>query len=140
MWPSPPPAPARDGRAAGPARSPPAPEPEPDDEHRRLDARRRGLAEDARAAAAPPPPSPAYAEAERRPTRPSTETIDLLAERDAGDDAYLAELRKAMTDESPLGPREEGDSSRCSTPVRSRAARGSAAAADPPSDASPCSC
>ena len=40
---------------------------------------------------------------------PSTETIDLLEERDAGDDAYLAELRKAMTDESPLGPREEGD-------------------------------
>jgi DivIVA domain-containing protein len=40
---------------------------------------------------------------------PSTETIDLLSERDADDDAYLAELRKAMTDESPLGPRDEGD-------------------------------
>ncbi len=32
----------------------------------------------------------------------------MLAERDADDDAYLAELRKAMTDDSPLGPREEG--------------------------------
>ena len=42
-------------------------------------------------------------------TARARETIDLLEERDAGDDAYLAELRKAMTDESPLGPREEGD-------------------------------
>ena len=33
----------------------------------------------------------------------------MLAERDADDDAYLAELRKAMTDESPLGPREDDD-------------------------------
>ena len=40
---------------------------------------------------------------------PTTEAVDMLAERDAGDDAYLAELRKAMTDESPLGPREEAD-------------------------------
>jgi cell division initiation protein len=38
---------------------------------------------------------------------PPTEPVDVLAERDADDDAYLAELRKAMTDESPLGPRED---------------------------------
>jgi DivIVA domain-containing protein len=61
------------------------------------------------AAAPQPAPSPAYAEVDlaEPPARP--ETIDLLEERDPGDDAYLAELRKAMTDESPLGPREEGD-------------------------------
>ena len=40
---------------------------------------------------------------------PNTEAVDVLAERDADDDAYLAELRKAMTDESPLGPREDDD-------------------------------
>jgi len=40
---------------------------------------------------------------------PPTKPVDMMGERDAGDDAYLAELRKAMTDESPLGPREEGD-------------------------------
>ncbi len=39
----------------------------------------------------------------------STQPVDVLAERDADDDAYLAELRKAMTDESPLGPREDGE-------------------------------
>jgi DivIVA domain-containing protein len=61
------------------------------------------------APAAPPAPSPAYAEAETADDGASTETIDLLEERDPGDDAYLAELRKAMTDESPLGPREEGE-------------------------------
>jgi DivIVA domain-containing protein len=65
------------------------------------------------APAATPAPSPAYAEAEADgeggDDGPNTETIDLLGERDAGDDAYLAELRKAMTDESPLGPREDGD-------------------------------
>jgi DivIVA domain-containing protein len=56
-----------------------------------------------------PPPSAAYAEPEVAEEGRGTETIDLLEERDADDDAYLAELRKAMTDESPLGPREEGD-------------------------------
>jgi DivIVA domain-containing protein len=35
------------------------------------------------------------------------EHIDPLAERDAGDEDYLAELRKAMTDDSPLGPRDD---------------------------------
>jgi DivIVA domain-containing protein len=54
-----------------------------------------------------PPPSPAYAEAEE--AGPDTEAVDVLAQRDADDDAYLAELRKAMTDESPLGPREDDD-------------------------------
>ena len=59
---------------------------------------------------AAPPPSLAYAEAEPAPDEVrAPRPIDLLAERDADDDAYLAELRKAMTDESPLGPREDGD-------------------------------
>jgi len=40
---------------------------------------------------------------------PPAEVVGVPAARDGGDDAYLAELRKAMTDESPLGPREEGD-------------------------------
>jgi hypothetical protein len=40
---------------------------------------------------------------------PATEAVDMLEERDAGDDEYLAELRKAMTDEAPLGPRDELD-------------------------------
>jgi DivIVA domain-containing protein len=43
---------------------------------------------------------------EGRPLR-AHDDIDPLAERDPGDEAYLAELRKAMTDESPLGPRDE---------------------------------
>lgn len=60
-------------------------------------------------AAAAPPPSPAYADVVDEADGPHTEPVDMLAERDADDDAYLAELRKAMTDESPLGPREEGD-------------------------------
>jgi DivIVA domain-containing protein len=61
--------------------------------------------EDAPGAA--PPPSPAYADPPD--AGPDTESIDMLAPRDADDDAYLAELRKAMTDESPLGPREDED-------------------------------
>lgn len=61
-------------------------------------------------ARATPPPSPAYLEADGlADDDPATAAVDLLAERDAGDDAYLAELRKAMTDETPLGPREEAD-------------------------------
>ena len=41
---------------------------------------------------------------------PPTQPVDVLAERGLGeDDAYLAELRKAMTDDSPLGPREGND-------------------------------
>jgi DivIVA domain-containing protein len=43
---------------------------------------------------------------------PATQPVDVLAERDAGDDAYLAELRKAMTDDTPLGPRDEDDGPR----------------------------
>jgi DivIVA domain-containing protein len=38
---------------------------------------------------------------------PPTQPVDVLAEREADDDAYLAELRKAMTDDSPLGPRDD---------------------------------
>jgi DivIVA domain-containing protein len=59
-----------------------------------------------------PPRSPAYSDVEGEPDADDgqlTEAVDVLAERDADDDAYLAELRKAMTDETPLGPREEGD-------------------------------
>lgn len=56
------------------------------------------------------PPSAAYADVPiDEADGPSTEAVDMLAERAADDDAYLAELRKAMTDDSPLGPREEGD-------------------------------
>ncbi len=40
---------------------------------------------------------------------PPTQPVDMLAEREASDDEYLAELRKAMTDDSPLGPRDEDD-------------------------------
>jgi cell division initiation protein len=63
---------------------------------------------------AAPPPSPAYSDSEgsddpEGAEGPRPDTVDLMAERDPGDDAYLAELRKAMTDETPLGPREEGD-------------------------------
>jgi DivIVA domain-containing protein len=54
-----------------------------------------------------PPASPAYAEAPDE--GPNTEAVDVLVDRDADDDAYLAELRKAMTDDSPLGPREDDD-------------------------------
>jgi cell division initiation protein len=44
-------------------------------------------------------------------TGPPTQPVDVLAERDADDDAYLTELRKAMTDETPLGPRDDVDDS-----------------------------
>lgn len=44
-------------------------------------------------------------------TGPPTQAVDVLAERDDDDDAYLAELRKAMTDDTPLGPRDEADHS-----------------------------
>ena len=59
--------------------------------------------------AAEPQPSVAHAEGPAVDDGPPTMPVDVLAERHADDDAYLAELRKAMTDESPLGPREEGD-------------------------------
>jgi DivIVA domain-containing protein len=54
-----------------------------------------------------PPASPAYADVPDE--GPNTEAVDVLADRDSDDDAYLAELRKAMTDDSPLGPREDDD-------------------------------
>ncbi len=56
-----------------------------------------------------PPRSPAYADLpeDAIDEGPPTEAVDVLAERDAGDDAYLAELRKAMTDDTPLGPRDD---------------------------------
>ncbi len=64
--------------------------------------------EDEEAGRPVPPRSPAYAE-DDLDTGPATEAVDVLAERDPGDDAYLAELRKAMTDDTPLGPREDED-------------------------------
>jgi cell division initiation protein len=71
-----------------------------------------------------PAPSPAYADA---PTDagPETEAVDMLASRDPDDDAYLAELRKAMTDESPLGPREDEEElfESSDQPARSRFGR-----------------
>lgn len=57
-----------------------------------------------------PPPSPAYSElGDDEDDGPRTEAVDALSERHADDDAYLAELRKAMTDDTPLGPREDDD-------------------------------
>ena len=56
-----------------------------------------------------PPPSPAYADLADDDDGPHTEAVDVLGERDADDDAYLAELRKAMTDDTPLGPRDDDD-------------------------------
>ena len=42
---------------------------------------------------------------------PATQPLGMPADRDTDDDAYLAELRKAMTDDTPLGPRDDvGDS------------------------------
>lgn len=38
---------------------------------------------------------------------PPTQPVHALEEEDADDDAYLTELRKAMTDDSPLGPRDD---------------------------------
>ena len=50
------------------------------------------------------PPSP---QPDRRfTTGPMTVPVDVPRGREA-DDAYLAELRKAMTDDAPLGPRED---------------------------------
>jgi len=53
----------------------------------------------------------AYAAEDLEDTGPPTQPVDVLAERDDDDDAYLAELRKAMTDDSPLGPRDDAGSS-----------------------------
>ncbi len=55
--------------------------------------------------AAAPEPEP---EAEGWPDPgPSTQPVEAVVEDDADDDAYLRELRKAMTDDSPLGPRDD---------------------------------
>ena len=52
-------------------------------------------------------PEPVDDLAGRRDDPDATQAVDVLAERDADDDAYLAELRKAMTDDTPLGPRDD---------------------------------
>lgn len=54
----------------------------------------------------PAPADAPYTEAELD-EGPSIQPVDVLQEHDADDDAYLAELRKAMTDDSPLGPRDD---------------------------------
>ena len=69
-----------------------------------------------------PAPSPAYADPEPD-SGPDTEAIDAFAPRDPDDDAYLAELRKAMTDDSPLGPREDDPLFDSEQPARSRFGR-----------------
>jgi len=54
-------------------------------------------------AEAPAEEAPAAEEAE-----PATQPVDVLADpAEDDDDAYLRELRKAMTDDAPLGPRDE---------------------------------
>jgi cell division initiation protein len=72
---------------------------------------------------AAPAPSPAYADLPYEGT--DTQAVDALGTRDPDDDAYLAELRKAMTDESPLGPRDDGDAlfEGSDQPARSRFGR-----------------
>ena len=54
-------------------------------------------------------PAPALSDAVGPEVDAPTGAFDLNVAPGSEDDAYLAELRKAMTDESPLGPREEGD-------------------------------
>jgi DivIVA domain-containing protein len=74
-------------------------------------------------AAPAPTPSPAYADLPY--DGDDTQAVDALGTRDPDDDAYLAELRKAMTDESPLGPRDEDDAlfDAADQPARSRFGR-----------------
>ncbi|MFP5254343.1 MAG: DivIVA domain-containing protein [Acidimicrobiia bacterium] len=52
-----------------------------------------------------PKPEP---EADLEPDEgPATQPVDAVGEDDPDDDAYLRELRKAMTDDAPLGPRDD---------------------------------
>lgn len=63
---------------------------------------------------------------DQRPLFAGGHDDDDLGNVDEGDDAYLAELRKAMTDDRPLGPREdhEGDAyEEAPAPGRSRFGR-----------------
>jgi DivIVA domain-containing protein len=50
----------------------------------------------------------------REGSGPRTQPVAAVQGRHVEDDAYLAELRKAMTDESPLGPRDDDDEGRSS--------------------------
>jgi len=52
-------------------------------------------------------PEPVPAPQPEADTGPRTQPVDALPEQAEDDDAYLRELRKAMTDEAPLGPRED---------------------------------
>lgn len=47
-----------------------------------------------------------YEEVDGDAEGPPTEAVEMPDDRDPDDDAYLTELRKAMTDETPLGPRD----------------------------------
>lgn len=54
-----------------------------------------------------PPPS-LFSRPSREEEGPATQPVEQVAEDDGpDDDAYLAELRKAMTDDAPLGPRDD---------------------------------
>jgi cell division initiation protein len=71
------------------------------------------------AVSAPPnPASGSHAENGGGPSAtdegPRTQPVAAVERDDVDDDAYLAELRKAMTDDSPLGPREDDDQVRSS--------------------------
>lgn len=59
--------------------------------------------------------------ADARPVRPDPRPEPDLSEED--EDAYLAELRKAMTDDEPLGPRDEDDEDHGASASRSRFGR-----------------
>jgi cell division initiation protein len=70
------------------------------------------------------PPSRTGPRSPRDEVRLEAETFP--DEEEVGDDAYLAELRKAMTDDRPLGPREDqegGSYEEARTPGRSRFGR-----------------
>jgi len=51
----------------------------------------------------------AYEPAPAEDPGPATQPVDVLADEAEDEDEYLRELRKAMTDESPLGPRDEDE-------------------------------
>jgi hypothetical protein len=67
-----------------------------------------------------PPPSPAYADVPE--ASPDTQAVDALGTPDPDDEASLGELRKAMTDESPVGPRDD-DEALCDEPDQSARSR-----------------
>jgi len=81
--------------------------------HERVDAGPAGWVPDEEAWEAPEEEAAStslFARPPAEPEGPTTQPVDhVVDDRPDDDDAYLAELRKAMTDESPLGPREDRD-------------------------------